>query len=53
MFLNTMASLTPDLELYSVKENRVYPVENATLKMVNGRAVLITPSGEHLVVTRR
>ena len=48
-----MTSLTPDLELYSMKEKMVYPLENTLRTIIGGRAVLTSPKGEPLVVALR
>ena len=48
-----MTSLTPDLELYSMNEKMVYPVENTLRTIIGGRAVLTSPKGEPLVVSIR
>lgn len=40
-------------ELWSLKEKRVYTLENTSLRSIGGIPIVTTPSGEPLVLRRR
>jgi len=42
-----------EYELYSLKERRIYPINNAIPKVHLGVAIICTPAGEPLVVKKR